>query len=110
MKLTAGTVGGLLKEANFITRIQSIDLPPRGSCEINGAGGLWVFTASYYTSSSIICNMGQASGIREIDNIGVIFSITDVEGKICILRNEPNVLIKNNTDTDYSNIRISIVY
>lgn len=103
-------MGGLLKEANFITRIQSIDLPPRGSYEINGAGGLWIFTASYYTSSSIICNMGQASGIREIDNIGVIFSITDVEGKICILRNESNVLIKNNTDTDYSNIRISIVY
>lgn len=106
----AEVVGGLLGNENFVHRIPSIGLPPRGSYEINGIGGLWIFTASYYESSSIICNMGQGIGIQVINNIGEIFSITDAPGKICILRNGSRVLVKNNTDVDYSHIRIAIVY
>ena len=102
-------MGGLLENENFIYRIPSISLPPRGSYEINGTGGLWIFTASYYGSSSIICNMGQGIGIQVINNIGETFSITDVSGKICVLRNGSRVLVKNNTDIDYSHIRIAIV-
>lgn len=54
--------------------------------------------------------MGQGVGIQVINNIGEIFSITDVSGKICVLRNGSRVLVKNNTDIDYSHIRIAIVF
>ena len=103
-------MGERLRDSSLITRLESIELPARGKYEIGGVGGLWIFTASYYTSSSLICNMGQITGIHEIDNIGIVFSITDIEGKVCVLNKGGSVVIKNNTDTDYSQIRIAIIY